>query len=368
PKWGKAIHVLMLVYWDYYSDKTADRYIDMRDKEHELSNMWQRALSLKRNCKVKDYATGKPIEVNLKGQIVDMRCVFDGRKFANTDDRLRYSALYAPIYEVNKGITAPPEHTERREKREKEALTNALEYPTLVASPEQIRKMPDVFFLQFNEQIKGLKLWGAGGVFANIKGDKPKVIDDPVSLEAHKPNNARMDTYESVEEISAKKSVACFTDCIGRCDNYAAGEEYPILARIHKKELDKRIQERLVSEVCKPAFAAIRNEGRVLPQVQDPIERRHKIILAMLHEWHADNRKNAEVVDSGWVGAQLRKAFVYDRINERYAFTEGVSSMYSYLNARIEDIEAELTGVSKEKLKKMSADKRSLLRYEVLRE
>ncbi|WP_163500000.1 hypothetical protein [Helicobacter suis] len=323
--------------------------------------------------------------------------IHDGGKFADTSMAEARTAVYAPVYEVSKGLTALPEHTARKKQREqraglkvqerkqrqKNALDTSLLYPVeeSVASAKQVKEMSPDYFMQFCEQIKGLRLWGAGGVFAEIKGIKPKskeeeeeaskcgdhpeVLSNPSRLEVYEPNEKKLKAFESLDEIYAKRSVLWFSECLGSCGS-VVGEEYPALAKIHNQQISDKTKKSLKT-ACGQIFDAIGNY-RVLSSVDDDRERQHRIILAVLHQWNSREYKNGntEVIEGGWVGAQLRKAFIYDCVNKSVESYVYKLSMYGYVNASIEGIEAELAGVSKKELRKMTADQRDSLVYAAL--
>lgn len=383
------IHVLVLVDWAYYTDKKAGRYINMCDKKHELSKMWQRALLLKKNRKIKDYATGEPIEMELEGKIVHLKKFsYNGSKFADKGARASAAKLYASIYEVNKGLGALPKETghvvewSEEEEEDKEELEKLIRYPDLVASSEQIRRMKLDYFMQFCEQIKGLKLWGAGGIFANLadkieeegdgdeddeeaidskRGLKSEILPNPERLEVYEANERKLAAFKGEKEIFSQESVSCFADCIGSCGS-VVGNEYPTLAKIHRQELTPKIRDSLEG-VSAEVAEKLRNPNFM---ADTPIAvALHTLTLALLHKWTAKKfkDKDTEVTEGGWVASQLRKAFVYDGVNKAL---NSSFSMFSYVNPGIEDLHARITGVDKKTLKKMKAFDRDELIHSAL--
>ncbi|CRF50889.1 hypothetical protein HHE06_07450 [Helicobacter heilmannii] len=380
------IHVLVLVDWAYYSDKKAKRFINMRAKKHELSKMWQRALLLKKNRKIKDYATGKDIEMELEGKIVDMRVVYNGDEFADKDRETTSTALYKPIHEVNKGFSTLPKKTgyvEEWVEVKKEKLAQKISYPTLLASGEQIKRMKVDYFMKFCEQTRGLKLWSSGGIFVNLadkieeenddeEGDeedeeamgskcglKGETLPNPERLEVYRVKEGL--TFEEAQGVFNKKSVACFADCIGSCGS-VVGNEYPTLAKIHRQELTPKIRDSLEG-VSAEVAEKLRNPNFM---ADTPIALAlHTLTLALLHKWTAERfkAKDTEVTEGGWVASQLRKAFVYDGVNKAL---NSSFSMFSYVNPGIEDLHARITGVDKKTLKKMKAFDRDELIYSAL--
>ncbi|WP_158652247.1 protein rep [Helicobacter bizzozeronii] len=250
------VHLLMLTDWDYYRNGTdkkgRTRYLDQA--KHEWTKLIESQLS--KPIIIEDYnsnerdAEGKPIKgqiaINIPRVNVDVRIVFDGARFARKNAKRNKERIDAKmsnaIFEIIKGFnfssaseSADPKALEYAEDfchQVKKDSKGALNYPEKGAlNPEQIRQLGAIdraknkqykqalelfeqgkisqeeldqhefkpYFMMFCEQIRGLRTFGSGGVFAKCKLEQIG-IDTP-------PDQARIIHYEAkpAEQLKSPK-------------------------------------------------------------------------------------------------------------------------------------------------------------------
>ncbi|GMB95329.1 hypothetical protein NHP21011_14320 [Helicobacter heilmannii] len=241
------VHLLMVTDWAYYDDRKSKkkgkkRYLDQ--KKYELTELIKAELAYP--IVITDYNSNEtdkdgnpipvPIEVNIPDCNVDIRIVFDGAKFARKNKKRNKERiegkLQNAIFEIVKGFKFDSadegmeqkalEYAEDFCDKVKKNSKDALNYADKGAlSPENIRKLGTIdreknreyqqakelyeqgaisqeqlaehefkpYFMMFCEQIRGLRTFGSGGIFARCKLEQIG-IDSP-------PEQARIIRYDA---------------------------------------------------------------------------------------------------------------------------------------------------------------------------
>ncbi|CRF41334.1 protein rep [Helicobacter ailurogastricus] len=233
------VHLLLLTDWAYYTDETADRYIDQ--KKHELTQMVKE--QIKHPIAITDYNSNEkdkdgnpipvPIEVNIADCHVHVEIVFDGRDYIDPKSKKCLEPkMHNAIFEIVKGFKfdSADEGIDPQALEQAKSFCNdikakskkALDYKDKGAlSPEHIRKLGTMdreknrkyqeakelhkqgkisqeqldehefkpYFMMFCEQVRGLRTFGSGGVFAKCKLEQA-FIDSP-------PEQARIIRYDA---------------------------------------------------------------------------------------------------------------------------------------------------------------------------
>ncbi|WP_158654127.1 protein rep, partial [Helicobacter ailurogastricus] len=243
------VHLLLLTDWAYYTDKTKNRYINQA--KHELTQMVKEQIA--EPIAITDYnsnetdAEGNPIpiitEVNIADCNVHIKKVLDGREFIDPKSKKPLDdKIFNAVFEIIKGFNfgSANEHIDPQILEYAKDFSNeikakskdALNYPDKGAlSPEQIRRLGTMdreknkaykeakelyeqgkisqeqlaehefkpYFMMFCEQIRGLRTFGSGGVFARCKLEQIG-IDSP-------PEQAHIIRYDAkpAEQLRAPK-------------------------------------------------------------------------------------------------------------------------------------------------------------------
>ncbi|BCZ20070.1 hypothetical protein NHP190012_17120 (plasmid) [Helicobacter sp. NHP19-012] len=290
------VHLLMVTDWAYYDDRKSKkkgkkRYLDQ--KKHELTELIKAELAYP--IVITDYNSNEtdadgnpipvPIEVNIPDCNVDIRIVFDGSTFARKnkerDEERIKGKLKNAIFEIVKGFKFDSadegmeqkalEYAEDFCDEVKKNSKDALNYPDKGAlSPEHIRKLGTIdreknrkyqqakelyeqgaisqeqlaehefkpYFMMFCEQIRGLRTFGSGGIFARCKLEQIG-IDSP-------PEQARIIHYDAdpVEQLKLK----------------------PPKGKDKKKTLGQRIHEQIEHSNChiEPPQTALKGNEQAL--------------------------------------------------------------------------------------------------------
>ncbi|WP_162982911.1 protein rep [Helicobacter sp. L8] len=226
------IHLLFAVDWDYYTSiippkpskakrprksknpkKPKSRYLTQQDLSKMVAEEFARGITIDHDYNIvldPLNPVKTPKFMQLEGCNVDMRIVFDGRKFANryknrTQERMQAN-LHAAMREVVKGMkfSSTDENIQPdlqfAQDFYDEIKTNAkdvLVYPDKGAlSPEMLRRITEIdrknakeyeetgksyapLFIQLAEQMRGLRSFGSGGIFAKCKLTTTNCVDEP---------------------------------------------------------------------------------------------------------------------------------------------------------------------------------------------